>query len=408
MRRALTALVVPEGLLLLGAAAAVRWPAALGPIRSVLPLLPAIVLAAGVVLAIRFQRSGVLLALVTLAAAGAALEWVASAALPVAIAILLPVNLLALALLPERGIVSAATARRTGALAGQAAAVLVLARTDPGNLLAPLAGHTFTSGFLPSGSPVGDLAFLAAVGATVTLAVLVLRRPDPLTRGFLWAVVGSLLALTTQPLREVAGVPARAFLLTIAGLSLVVALVETAYALAYRDALTGLPSRRAFDDALRRLDGPFAVAMVDVDHFKSVNDTHGHAVGDQVLRMVAGPLEEVGEEGRAYRYGGEEFAILFGGRTAADVLPTLEAMRASVARDRFTLRGADRPRRRPKQPHRRAGTTEIAVTVSIGVAQRAAGDSDPAAVVTRADAALYRAKQGGRDRIEAGRAGRPG
>ncbi|MDH5198799.1 MAG: GGDEF domain-containing protein, partial [Gemmatimonadota bacterium] len=69
-------------------------------------------------------------------------------------------------------------------------------------------------------------------------------------------------------------------------------MIETAHAHAYRDALTGLPSRRSFDDAWRRLEGPVAIAMVDVDHFKAVNDTHGHDVGDQVLRMVAGQLED--------------------------------------------------------------------------------------------------------------------
>jgi GGDEF domain-containing protein len=252
---------------------------------------------------------------------------------------------------------------------------------------------------LPPGTPLGDAALLGFAVAAVTLVVLTVRRRAPLPRGFLWALAAALLGIASGPARLPAGLPVVAFLFTAAGLTLVVALIEHAHALAYRDALTGLASRRALDDTLRRLDGPFAIAMVDVDHFKAVNDTHGHGVGDQVLRMVAAQLDTV-EGGRAFRYGGEEFAILFAGRTAADALPALEAMRAAVAAQRFTLRAADRPPRRPKRPRRRSGAGELKVTVSLGVAQRASGAPHAGEVVTQADAALYRAKEAGRNRIE--------
>ena len=399
------ALLVPEGLLLLGAAAAVGWPALLAPAQPVLPLLPAVVGTAGAVLAIRFRRSAVLLGLVALAATGAALPADGpGSGLRGALAILLPVNLLACALLPERGLVGGAAFRRATALAAQAAMLLVLVRTGQQGLLDPLARRTFTAPLLPPGAAVGDLAALASGGALTVLAVSLLRKPDPLTRGFLWAVAGGLLAFLTSPGLDVGGLPAPTFLLTAAALSLVIALVESVHGLAYRDALTGLPNRRALDDALRQLDGPFAIAMVDVDHFKAVNDTHGHEVGDQVLRLVATHLDEVGGGGRAFRYGGEEFALLFPGRAASDTLGALEGVRAAVAGARFTLRGVDRPRRRPKHPRRRSGATQLAVTVSIGVAQRGAGGAGPETAVERADAALYRAKQGGRNRIESGKA----
>jgi diguanylate cyclase (GGDEF)-like protein len=406
VRSALTALVVPEGFLLLAAAIAVRWPAALVPAESVIPLLPAIVGVAGAVLAIRFRRSGALLALATLGAAGGALAAEGSGAgLAGAIAILVPANLLAFALLPERGLAGAAV-RRGAALAAQAAILLIVVRTGQQDLLAPLAYRTFTGPLLPSGTAVGDLAVLASGGAMAALVALVLRRPDPLARGFLWAVAAGLLALLAAPDREVGGLAAPTFLLTTAALAIVVSQVEAAHALAYRDGLTGLPNRRALDDELRRLDGPFAIAMADLDHFKAVNDTHGHDVGDQVLRLVAAHIATVGEGGRAFRYGGEEFAILFPGRGAPEVLDALEAVRAAVAGAPFTLRAPDRPRRRPKRPRRRSGAPQLAVTISIGVAQRAAGDATPDAVLQRADEALYRAKKRGRNRIEAGKAAR--
>jgi diguanylate cyclase (GGDEF)-like protein len=407
VRRALTALLVPEGVLLLGAAAAVRWPAGLAPAQAVVPLLPAVVGVAGAVLAIRFRHTRALLGLLTLAAAGGARATGGPAAgLAGAIAILLPVNLLAYALLPERGLATAATARRGAALAAQAAILLVLARTGQAHLLEPLARRTVTAPFLPLDSAVGDLAVFASAGALGVLAALLLRRPDPLTRGFLWAVAAGLLAFIAPPHRDVAGLAAPAFLLTIAALSIVVSQVEAAHALAYRDGLTGLPNRRALDDELRRLDGPFAVAMADVDRFKAVNDTHGHDVGDQVLRLVASHVDAVGQGGHAFRYGGEEFAILFPGRAAPDVLDALEAVRAAVAAAPFTLRAADRPRRRPKRPRRRSGAPQLGVTISIGVAERGVGDAKPDAVLQRADEALYRAKRGGRNRIHAAKAGR--
>ncbi|MDH4352146.1 MAG: hypothetical protein OEW56_13440, partial [Gemmatimonadota bacterium] len=153
VRRALTALLVPEGILLLGAAAAIRWPALLAPVGPAVPLLPWITLVIGVVLAVRFQRSGILLALAALAGAGAALRSGDSGSgVAIAIAILLPANLLAFALLPERGIASPAATRRGGAVLGQAAVLLVLARPDQRDLLAPFARQALTEPLLPPGS----------------------------------------------------------------------------------------------------------------------------------------------------------------------------------------------------------------------------------------------------------------
>jgi len=186
--------------------------------------------------------------------------------------------------------------------------------------------------------------------------------------------------------------------LTAGGLILATSLVESAFALAYRDGLTGLPSRRALDEAVAATRGAFAVAMADIDHFKEVNDRWGHDVGDQVLRMVAARLAAV-EGGRAFRYGGEEFALLFAARSCADVRGTLESLRKAVAEAAFTLRGEDRPRRRPKQPRPTAKLVRIAVTISIGAADSGAGRGRAEAVLKAADAALYRAKQEGRNRV---------
>jgi diguanylate cyclase (GGDEF)-like protein len=147
--------------------------------------------------------------------------------------------------------------------------------------------------------------------------------------------------------------------------------------------------------------GAYAVAMVDVDHFKKLNDNYGHDVGDQVLRMVAGKLSGVSGGGRAFRYGGEEFAILFPRRSADDTLLFLEAARQEIEETAFKLRGPNRPRRRPKErPKGGRRAKRVSVTVSIGVAEPGKRQATPLEVIDAADRALYRAKEGGRNRIE--------
>jgi len=169
--------------------------------------------------------------------------------------------------------------------------------------------------------------------------------------------------------------------------------------MAYDDELTGLPARRALTEALARLGGTYAVAMVDVDHFKRFNDEHGHDVGDQILRMVGVRLADIGGGGRAFRYGGEEFAVLFPGKDVDQTLERLEALRRTIETTSFTLRAAGRPRKRPDSPQAGGQRKRLAVTVSIGVAGSGAVAGKPEAVVQAADEALYRAKQAGRNQV---------
>ena len=186
------------------------------------------------------------------------------------------------------------------------------------------------------------------------------------------------------------------------GVLLIAALLQESHQLAFRDQLTGLPGRRALEERMRSLGERYAIGMVDVDHFKKFNDTHGHDVGDQVLKLVGGRLAQVDGGGVAYRYGGEEFSVLFPGATIAQAERALEAIRGSIEAYRMAVRGADRP----KQPHEGAkrrgeGSVEkvLSVTVSIGVAEPSDVRATPRAVLKAADEALYRAKQAGRNRL---------
>ena len=153
--------------------------------------------------------------------------------------------------------------------------------------------------------------------------------------------------------------------------------------LATFDGLTGLANRRLFDDTLaravarsRRTGEPLALAVVDIDHFKAVNDVHGHQVGDEVLRQLAAALRQVARtEDLVARYGGEEFVLIATNATVDDAVVLAER-----------LRGAART------------VSAVPVTVSVGVAGLPP-DGDGAAMVAVADAALYRAKAAGRDRV---------
>jgi diguanylate cyclase (GGDEF)-like protein len=163
-------------------------------------------------------------------------------------------------------------------------------------------------------------------------------------------------------------------------------------AVAMTDALTGLPNRRSFDELTDGLDrGPlgqrteYAIILVDIDHFKQVNDTHGHQTGDEVLAATARALAaSAPPEATVARYGGEEFVVVLPGVRLGDAVAAAERMRRGVS----------------------AMDSPLAVTASFGVAL-AAGRVASAAVAA-ADAALYRAKETGRDRVVAEEPSPPG
>lgn len=240
------------------------------------------------------------------------------------------------------------------------------------------------------------LAFAVALPTTLGAALM---REGPVERGAFWAVAMSATALylTTEP-------AVVALFLMAGGLTLGLGVVETSYAMAYKDDLTGLPARRALMRDLDGLGGLYTAAMVDVDHFKKFNDRYGHDVGDQVLRMVAARLGSAPGGCRAYRYGGEEFTLLFPAKTLQKALPHLREVRRSVEESSFTLRSWRRPRKKPVDPGawRGGGKQEpkrLSVTVSIGVADSTTKGSSSEAVLKKADRALYRAKESGRNQV---------
>ena len=198
---------------------------------------------------------------------------------------------------------------------------------------------------------------------------------------------------------------------SVAMLMLVAAIAHEAYQMAFRDELTGLPGRRALNERLQRLGRQYVIAMADVDHFKKFNDTHGHDVGDQVLRVVASQLRKVGGGGRAYRYGGEEFTLVFPGKSLAECLPHLEQVRRNVESYVVQLRDkGQRPQddQLGRQGRGKPGAANVTVNISIGAAERQATQRTPEEVIKAADKALYAAKSAGRNCVRVDGQGRVG
>lgn len=345
---------------------------------------------AAVLLGWRFHRgSAALLAVLVLMAGdvltgGALFPIGAPAGLGAAVAVLLPLVFVVLAALPERRWSSPLGLLRMLLLPALAAGGVVLA-TPPWDEARAAFDVELLPGTTPSWWSLPDAAVLSWSVGALALGVLVWRDGSPLVR-MLPAV---LLALLTAAL---AGPETAWAHVGLAGLALLVGVLEQAHSLAYRDELTGLGGRRALMELLRRVGPRYTVAMLDVDHFKKFNDTWGHDVGDIVLRRVAACMAGVTGGGRPFRYGGEEFTVVFPGRTAEEATPHLEALRRAVGEARITVTPKTK-RGKPRKPK------DLSVTISIGVAEREADTAHPLQVIKRADEALYRAKEGGRNRV---------
>ncbi|WP_219064566.1 diguanylate cyclase [Pseudomonas sp. UMAB-08] len=240
-----------------------------------------------------------------------------------------------------------------------------------------------------------QLAYPVFFACFVLLTVQYLRKPRPLHAAQIVGLVGLFWALPkTFILPFTLNVMCSQVMLMIAA-----AVAHEAYQMAFRDELTGLPGRRALNERMQRLGRNYVLAMTDVDHFKKFNDTHGHDVGDQVLRLVASKLSKVTGGGRAYRYGGEEFAVVFAGKTLEECLPHLEAIREAIGTYDIHLRNQDRPQDDQQGRQRRSGAqaNSVSVTVSIGVAERQVDHRTAEEVLKSADQALYSAKGAGRN-----------
>ena len=415
----LKSLLLPGGVLLLGVAVLVYsgWLTLALPALSFLAYCA---LGGGMLLAWRFHSSRIFFALLVLFLGQEAVAvfggghispgtagWTALQAA----AVLVPLDFVLIALMQERGFTVSATAPVGLFLFAQSVIVAVLCRAAQ-ELPSPRAHHLAAAVSSPGSLPAYVLFVFGGAGILLLARFLIARKP--VDSALLWSLSAFFLCLRFCATARVSTV-----YLATAACILAASIVENSYLLAYHDELTALPSRRAFNDALLRLQHPYSIAVVDIDHFKRFNDSYGHDTGDQVLQLVAVSLSRVTGGGQAYRCGGEEFNILFPGKTTSEVADHLEQLRAAIASSEFRVRSRDR-RQVPRGPDRRnerargrkrtghairelvqeKSPAPLSVTVSIGIATSLKAQSEPELVLQAADKALYRAKANGRNRIE--------
>ncbi|HZQ67096.1 MAG TPA: GGDEF domain-containing protein [Terriglobales bacterium] len=410
--------LLPGGLLLLttGVLLGLRVPLS----ASAINLLFAVACAAVLMLSLRFRSDRALLAASFVFLSQRAISFFASGRTPVGsgrialevISVFLPLNFLLLMFLANQGRHFVALARMLVLALFESVFVAIACRAGQAKSPAFIRYTFVDSHLFKHGSAVPQLAILGFIVCMAVLFIRVFRTRTPIDAGLFWSLASAFIALTQGGVGHIASAYFTTAVFVIAG-----ALIESSYVLAYHDELTGLPGRRAFNELRASLVAPFSIAVVDIDHFKRFNDSYGHDTGDQVLRMVARRLGEVGGGGKAFRIGGEEFAIVFRGDRLEQVLPYLEQLRGTVERASFRLRALRERREIPRsQPDRRETPRKkakeslalrripdenyLSVTVSIGAAEANSPRQTVSTVYEAADRALYRAKKAGRNRVE--------
>ena len=318
------------------------------------------------------------------------------------LALVLPINLVLLLFLPERSLFSFKALFYHLILILQATAFYWFIQPEQlflvTHILAVIEPWLLVMGefsLLPS------ILLGLLVAAVLTAAMVMLFREESSDQ----ALLSTLLACTLTVIEfDKQWISACMFL--ISAILLLLSILKRSHEQAFIDDLTRIPGRRALNIDLAQLSGKYSIAMLDIDHFKQFNDTYGHDTGDMVLKMVASQLETVRGRGKVYRYGGEEFTILFKGKSASDCVGYLNEIRVLIADYPFQIRqpvGRRVPHDEEPKNIDNESVEEIEkvvrVAISIGVAQGRKSTTSPEDVIKEADTLLYKAKESGRNQV---------
>ncbi|MDE2070144.1 MAG: GGDEF domain-containing protein [Gammaproteobacteria bacterium] len=391
--------LLPEIILLIAAALlslfADRFPAS-GILA--LELMALCILLAALTLSIQFNRRRIFFALLSLLVAYGGLllatgihDDLRRQILYGGLCLLLPLNLVWMQALAERGIFTRRGAWPFGLLVVEILCVAACVGIGARAIAAALFVE-FVRWPVLAATAISQPGLLLLALGLLWLNDRLIRRHSPELAAFFFSLVAAAAMLHAHAPAVMAAFAAAA------GIALGFAIVLESWSMAYEDELTGLPGRRALEEQLRQLGNRYVIAMLDVDHFKRFNDSYGHDVGDQVLRLVASRLQKTTGGCKAFRYGGEEFTLLFPGRTLDEAGAALEALRADLATSGFSPRRHER-----RNTTAQAAPADIAavlrITVSIGAADCDNPHRDPWKVLMTADRALYKAKQTGRNQV---------
>lgn len=308
----------------------------------------------------------------------------------------MPLNLLIVSFMRERGVLSLQGNLFLCFILLQAAVAAWVIKFERVGVLR-FVSQEFVSSHILSSVQISQLALLIMVLSCIFITVRIFAKHSPVESAFSGVLVVIFIVCNFMRTENIFPV-----FISAAGLMLTVSVMQDSHNMAYRDELTGLLARRALNERMMMLGRRYTIAMLDVDHFKKFNNTYGHDIGDQVLRMLGSKLKKVKGGGKSYRYGGEEFAVVFPRKSIKQVVPHLEELRKTISKYALNIRGKDRPGQ-TKQGKKLRGTKnthkKVLVRVSIGVAERNGLLRAPDDVMKAADKALYRAKKKGRNQL---------
>ena len=311
--------------------------------------------------------------------------------------ILMPINIIIFSLFKERGIFSVWGFIRIIFIIGQFVGIFIKVEENISyiskNYNNKLIPWNFLNGNLTNTNTKIMLLFFLVV-----LFILIVQDRDSINHSLVLSIITFIISLKYI---NVYGNFVMPILFSISGLILIIGILKSSYILAYKDELTGLASRRALERELLKQGMKYSVAMLDIDFLKKFNDRYRHDVGDQVLKMVAAMMKKTTGGAKVFRYGGEEFTLVFSGKTVDECLSHLEDLRKRIDNKTFYIRSKNRPTKKSKIKKKKdSGSNKTAhITVSIGVAEKNKDLKKPDNVIKAADKALYKAKKKGRNRV---------
>ena len=390
------AVVFPGGLIFLIAIGFLRPQGLPMWLQQPIAALPYIVLTFGLIFGWYFTSSRMILSLLVLALADRALvlfpttgadHEAVSQTLIAITAFLVPLNLLAFSILKEDSLSTLRGLTRVVLVLVQPFLLLWLCLPDQHDLAA-----SFTQAYIPSlyteWTTIPQPALFAFATALLLHVLRFALHRDPLEGGAIWALFAIFVAYHSI---HYGWQPTNFFMA--AGLILFATLLQSFYQQTYRDELTGIPGRLAYDEAIGQLGNRFSVAVIGIDQLTLYANTHGKPVSEQILKLVAPRVHAACSGGQIFRTTGEELTVLFPGKSTTETLSTLETVRKTIEAIELFLRGRDRVWEKQRGTQK-AGSRDRAlpITLSIGVAEKLSDSATLTLVIKSAYRALYEAK----------------
>ena len=404
--KSILAVLFPGGLIFLLAIGFLRPQGLPIWLQQPIAALPYIVFTFGLIFGWYFASSRMILSLLVLALANRAMvlfpgtdvEQAALGQTIVAItAFLVPLNLLAFSIFKEDSLTTLRGLTRILLVLVQPFLLFWLCLPDQHDL-----ASSFTREYVPSlyteWTPIPQPALFAFATALLLHFIRFVLRRDPLEGGAIWALVAIFVAYHTS---RYGWQPTNFFMA--GGLILFVTLFQSFYRQTYRDELTGIPGRLAYEEAIAQLGKRFSVAIISIDQLTQYANIHGKSVSQQILKLVAPRVHAACSGGQIFRTTGEELTVLFPGKSTTEAMSTLETVRKTTEAINLILRGPDRVWQKERVTQKTGSRDRaLPITLSIGVAEKVSDSATLTLVIKSAYRALYEAKGAGGNVVKRG------